>query len=364
MTQTLREFAPVRRVGTAVALAIALLVPAVTPVANADTANVVRPAASGQKFSFGLWGDMPYARNNDAKKMPAIVADINRASIAFSVFDGDIKDGSTLCTPDYYAGASEMFSSIVTPVIYVPGDNEWTDCHRLNNGGYDNLERLDYVRKTMFASPNSFGQTQLALEHQGPLGGKYAENTRWMYGDVAFVGLNVPGSNNNKVNSDKECTDKSARTPAMCAANNAEFADRDKQNIAWLRQTFDTAKAKGMKGVVVVIQGDPGFDLPETESVSERETPDVHGLPPNDGYTNFLNVLVDETLYFPGQVILVHGDTHFFKMDKPLMADGKLLQNFTRIETFGSPNIHWVKVDVDPMSKAVFTITPMFVPGN
>jgi hypothetical protein len=338
-----------------------LLVALAAPVATAD---VVRPAASGQKFSFGLWGDLPYARNSDAKKMPNLVADINRAPIAFSVYDGDIKDGSTLCTPDYYAGAIELFSSIVTPVVYVPGDNEWTDCHRTNNGGFDNLERLDYIRKTMFASANSFGQSQLVLEHQGPLAGKYVENTRWTFGDIAFVGLNVPGSNNNKVNTDNECTDRSARTPGQCAAGNAEFADRDRQNVAWLRQTFDMAKAKGMKGVVVVIQGDPGFDLPETESVNERESPAVHGLPANDGYTNFLNVIVDETLYFPGQVVLVHGDTHFFKVDKPLLADGKLLQNFTRIQTFGSPNAHWVKVDVDPASKAVFTVTPMMVPGN
>ena len=364
MTNPHRAFAAMRRAGIAVALASSLIVPAVAPIATADTLTVVRPAAPGQKFSFGLWGDMPYAKANDAKKMPALVADINRASIAFSVYDGDIKDGSTLCTPDYYAGANEMFSSIVTPVIYVPGDNEWTDCHRTNNGGFDNLERLDYVRKTLFASPNSFGQSQLALEHQGPLSGKYAENTRWTYGDIAFVGLNVPGSNNNKVNTDKECTEKSARTSTQCAADNAEYADRDKQNVAWLRQTFDRAKAQGLKGVVVVVQADPGFDLPETESVNEREAPEVNGLPANDGYTNFLNVLVDETMYFPGQVVLVHGDTHFFKMDKPLMADGKLLQNFTRIETFGSPNVHWVKVDVDPASTAVFTVTPMMVPGN
>lgn len=360
MTHPQRTLSTLRRVGTAVALATAFLAPAAMPAA----ADVVKPAPAGQKYSFGLWGDMPYAKANDAKKMPALVADINRAPIAFSVYDGDIKDGSTLCTPDYYAGANEMFSSVVTPVVYVPGDNEWTDCHRTNNGGFDNLERLDYVRKTLFASPNSFGQSQLALEHQGPLGGKYAENTRWTFGDVAFVGLNVPGSNNNKVNTDKECTDKSARTAAQCAADNAEHADRDKQNVAWLRQTFDMAKAKGMKGVVVVIQGDPGFDLPETEAVSERDDPATNGLPPNDGYTNFLNVLVDETLYFPGQVLFVHGDTHFFKMDKPLLADGKLLQNFTRVETFGSPNVHWVKVDVDPASRTLFTVTPMLVPGN
>ncbi|NBQ62904.1 MAG: hypothetical protein EBU40_11540, partial [Proteobacteria bacterium] len=66
----------------------------------------------------------------DYPKMTRIVNDINGEQIAFSVYDGDIKDGSSLCTPDQYAGATELFNSIKVPTIYVPGDNEWTDCHR------------------------------------------------------------------------------------------------------------------------------------------------------------------------------------------------------------------------------------------
>ena len=54
--------------------------------------------------------------------------------------------------------------------------------------------------------------------HQGKPGEKFSENTRFIYRGIVFVGLNVPGSNNNKVNTDKECTAKSARTAAACAA--------------------------------------------------------------------------------------------------------------------------------------------------
>ena len=35
-------------------------------------------------------------------------------------------------------------------MIYVPGDNEWTDCHRANNGGYDPLERLAFLRAMFY----------------------------------------------------------------------------------------------------------------------------------------------------------------------------------------------------------------------
>src|SRR5262245_3410751 len=69
--------------------------------------GTVRVAAPGQAFSFALWGDLPYVRNGDAPRMTALVQDMNRAPIAFSVFDGDIKDGSSLCTDDQFSGAIE-----------------------------------------------------------------------------------------------------------------------------------------------------------------------------------------------------------------------------------------------------------------
>jgi len=181
------------------------------------------------KFTFGLWGDMPYAKAKDQDKMPAILDSINASDIAFSIYDGDIKDGSSKCTDDVYADAVKMFNTLKKPTVYIPGDNEWTDCHRTNNGGYDNLERLSYIRKTMFTSPNSFGQTTMPLDHQAKPGEKFVENTRFVKEGIIFVGLNIPGSNNNKVLDDKECTNKSARTPENCAAGNREYEERERQ---------------------------------------------------------------------------------------------------------------------------------------
>ena len=39
------------------------------------------------------------------------------------------------------------------PLVYTPGDNEWTDCHRANNGAYNPLERLAFVRSTVLRPP-------------------------------------------------------------------------------------------------------------------------------------------------------------------------------------------------------------------
>ena len=307
------------------------------------------------KFTFGLWGDMPYAKAKDQDKMPAVVDSINASDIAFSIYDGDIKDGSSKCTDEIYSDAIKMFNSLKQPTIYVPGDNEWTDCHRTNNGGYDQLECLGFIRKTMFATPNSFGQKTIALDHQGKAGEKFFENTRFVKEGIIFVGINMPGSNNNKVLDDKECTNKSARTPEMCAAGNKEYEERDAANVAWMADAFKLARDSKAPGIVLVWQGDPGFDLPETEDVNERDNPG------SSGYTNFLGKLVAETENYAGQVLVVHGDTHFFKLDKPLYSPTKVLPNLTRLQTFGSPSIHWVKVAVDPASASVFTIEPMIV---
>jgi hypothetical protein len=62
--------------------------------------------------------------------------------------------------------------------------------------------------------------------------------------------------------------------------------------------------------------------------------------------------------------VLVHGDTHFFKIDKPLLNATTMLPTLTRVQTFGSPNIHWIHVTADAASRDVFTFHPMIVEAN
>ena len=314
-------------------------------------------------FSFGLWGDIPYAKNDDGakdgEKMTRLVESINHENLSFTVYDGDTKDGSSECT-DKVIGEDvvTLFNKINAPTVYVLGDNEWTDCHRRSNGGYNNLERLDYIRKTLFADNLSFGQKKMTLVRQGEPGGLYSENTRWIQAGIVFVGLNIPGSNNNKISEGKCLSAKSVRTQVDCDADNAEYLARDKANIDFLHQAFEVAKKNDAAGLMLIIQADMGFDLPETETVVERD------LPIYNGYNNFIAALTQETNAFSGQVVLVHGDTHFYKVDKPLVDQMHMLKNFTRLETFGSPNVHWVKVSVDLSNPNVFTFQPFMVPGN
>ena len=315
-------------------------------------------AQQPKPFSFGLWSDMPYVKGGDEPKIPALIADINKSDIAFSIYGGDIKDGSSKCTDDVFDKAVKMFEQFKKAVVYVPGDNEWTDCHRTNNGGYDNLERLAYLRKVMFANGGVYGAEKMPVDHQGKPAEKFVENTRFERDGVVFITLNVPGSNNNKVVDEKDCKNKSARTPEQCAADNTEYQDRDAANIAWMHEAFEKAKAGKDAGIMIVLQGDLGFDIPETEDVDESR------LPEKAGYAAFLDAIIKETKAFSGQVVLVHGDTHFYKIDKPLIDATHLLPNFTRVQNFGSPNIHWIRVTVDLANPNVFTFQPMIVEAN
>jgi len=165
--------------------------------------------------------------------------------VRFTAFDGDITNGKERCDQPLYDLAANQFASFRQPVVYVPGDNEWTDCDRASNGSYDPSERLALVR-TMFAStPFSLGQHKLRLERQSA---QYPENLRFSSGGVVYVGLNVTGSDNN--------------APQFDAAGNqidgdlAEYTARNAANLSWLDSSFALAAPQHAKAVMVILQAD------------------------------------------------------------------------------------------------------------
>jgi hypothetical protein len=77
--------------------------------------------------------------------------------------------------------------------------------------------------------------------------------------DVEFVALDIPGSNNNLVATDSQCTKKSNRTQANCDAATAEYQARNVQYIAWLKEVFAEVRDNHYAGVAIVIQADVFF---------------------------------------------------------------------------------------------------------
>ena len=271
-------------------------------------------------FTFVAFGDTPYTEDEESRFV-GMIAEINRARPAFSIHVGDFKSGWSPCTDALFMQRREWFALFHQALIYTPGDNEWTDCHRALGATHDPIERLQKLRTLFFADGYSLGQQKIPLAHQGPA---YPENARWEHEGIVFATLNVPGGNN-------------SRMPA-------EMAARDKANDAWISGTFDSARAKSRRAVVIAIQANP----------FSRDTK-------RGTYAPLIRALTRETVNFSGEVLVIHGDSHRYRMDQPL-ADPrgrKTLRNLTRLEVFGYPFQNWVRVRVSERDgKIVFTPTP------
>ncbi|HEX2272261.1 MAG TPA: hypothetical protein VHG90_00115 [Acidimicrobiales bacterium] len=305
------------------------------PAAAPPTTPPAPTEAPAPPVTFGLWGDTPYTAEAEAK-VRTMIAEMNAADLAFSVFDGDLK-GAGPCTDRVYAEALARFNSLAAPLVYVPGDNEWTDCL-----GTDPLERLARVRRVLCAGDRSLGQRTMPLERQSA---DYPEHTRWRAGGVVFVGLHVVGSNNGKVTDPGD-----VRTPAQRAAANAEHEARDAAARAWMHDSFELALRERAAGVMLVIQANPGF---EVMSPADRAGQRL------DGFDAFLDALRAETRRFAKPVALVHGDTHRYRLDRPLLErSGAPIPNLVRLETWGHPFVSWVKATVDARDPQVFRFEP------
>mgnify|MGYP003385327175 CR=1 FL=1 len=289
-----------------------------------------------QPVAFGLFGDVPYSAY-EREQLPLMLAEMSREPLAFAVHDGDIKNGSSVCGDEVFRDILGVFQASAVPLVYVPGDNEWTDCHRANNGGFDPLERLGKLRAMFFVGEVSLGQQPMPLQRQSrdPAFASYRENVRWQMGGALFVGLNLPGSANNFHGS------------ARGSGPVPEFLERSVANRVWLAQAFASARAQKLAGVLIVIQGNPEF-----EAASAGH--------PKPGYRDFIDQLREETQAFSGQVVLVHGDSHRQQIDRPLLdsTGRELVKNFTRVETHGYPLMGWTKGTVDASDPQVFRFSP------
>ena len=229
---------------------------------------------------------------------------MNAEKLAFVVHIGDITSGQGPCGDEWLEARKRQFERIRHPFVLLPGDNEWTDCHR---GGFDPGERLEKWRALFcFSVPIEFFTRQE---------GKYCENVRWIHDNFVFVGLNIPGSNNNL-----------PRDPVENAARMAEV-------FRWLDEA--EALAQSRDGLVVLMHADP-FATPPASA---------------DGYVAVRERLARLGRAMPGKVLLVHGDTHVFRDDEPLPG-------LRRVEVFGAPQMRWAIARIERAAARVFAVEP------
>lgn len=308
-----------------------------------DVALFVKQHAAGfvprqVRFQFALIGDQQYTPTQE-RLFENTIDSMNRDSLQFVVHDGDIIGSNKPCDDATYQRRLHTFGRSAHPFILTPGDNDWTDCGKPSMGGYDQLERLTQIRKLFYPAPNRMlGKRTMPALSQAQVGGfaPFVENLMWSRGQVLFLTLHVVGSNNN-------------------AAKPAEFQARNAANHFWLQAAFAVARKQHFSGVMIIMQANPHFDRQKRKQ--------------GDGFADTVALLEQETVQFPGQVVLVHGDSHYFRIDKPMIREqnnpeGARLENFTRVETFGPPDVHWLRATVTPGDPMVFQFEQRLVPAN
>jgi hypothetical protein len=305
------------------AVALIAVLSAVLTVVLTRGLDPPRPTPAGS-FSFAAMGDAPYDALEELR-FRLVLQDLDAHDLTTVISVGDIFWRP--CTDEMYRHTLTQFNGLRHPVVYTPGDNEWFDCHEAGSGSYRPQERLRRLREIFFAQPGqSFGRRRIALASQV----ESAENVRWSERGVVFATVHLIGSGNGMWRF-------TSRTPGDDVASR----QRTEAAAAWTRDTFSAATAAGAPALVIALHGDP-FD----EELKDREP-----------FQPFLDTLRDEAGRFTRPVLIIHGDGHDYRIDRPLP-----LPNLSRLEVPGSPDVGWVRITVTPGAVAPFAFERRLIP--
>jgi hypothetical protein len=301
---------------------------------NKDSSSVVTPIV--EKSNFAVIGDMPYGTSpTDTAQFlanPAYISGLNADKDLFATLHvGDIHSGKEYCTESYNRAIYNQWTGFKMPVIYTPGDNEWTDCHKAKEGGGtynattnqidykvdaagkwidyeggDPVKNLDLVRTIFFPKVGQSLGTSMTVHSQAleynlafPSDRAYIENIWFEKSNVLFVTLNIPGGSNND-------TDPWYGTPNMSITQANEVALRSAANIRWLDTAFKQAIANHNVGVVIQLQADM-WDTDGAKSTHISE------------YKQFIDSIATNAKTFNQPVLLLNGDSHVYRSDNPLL---------------------------------------------
>jgi len=357
------------------ALVIAALVCGALVAGHAQAGNG-KPinAGSADPLTLAVFGDWPYGPDVLAAA-PRFIESINSdPKVRLVLHVGDIHSGTQPCTgaglsprpagsdPTFNDRVFALFEQFKDPLVYTPGDNEWTDCHKsreFSSGAP--LNELAAVRDLFFPSPGvTLGGRKMrvltqaeAFDPAHPSDAQFVENVMWEDSQVVFVTLNMPGSNNDGLRWTAPFTNEAARLQ--------EVAERTAADIRWLQQAFALAEANGAAAVLIGLQADmwdPAAAAPGGDGLG--------------GYTGFVHVLADLAVHFGRPVLLINGDSHLFGSDRPLAdpssATGKIhgtqaVPNLARATVQGSTNtpVEWLRLTIDPRSDAIFSFENVVV---
>jgi hypothetical protein len=277
-------------------------------------------------------------------QFPALVRAINAdPDVELTIHLGDIKNGSSACTDEYFAEIRRDVDAFQRGLVLTPGDNEWTDCHRPAAGGYLPTERLAALRRVFYPRPSqSLGRHPKTLESQAADG--FVENRLWKASKVVFAVVHVVGSSN-----DLQPWFGAAETPEQRTARLAEYDVRLAASLAWVDRAFDRAETEDARGVVIAMQADTWAAA--------------------DGFREIVGRLADRSAAFGRPVLLLQGDSHAYKVDQPLAAGSPLhgvataAPNLTRVVVDGETAVdEYMRLRTDPQAPRLFAWERVFLP--
>jgi hypothetical protein len=291
-------------------------------------------------FSFAVLGDAPYYAWEDLQYRLVLQAlDVHDLDWVIDV--GDIFWRP--CSDELYRKNLKRFNDLRHAVIYTPGDNEWTDCWEPGSGGFAPQERLSRIRQIFFENPSrSLGGRALPLVSQAnrePFG-EFVENVRWSHQGIVFATVHIVGS-----------TNAMKAFPARTESDDAAAKRRTEAAAGWVRETFAEARSSNASAVVLSFHANPAF---------EGSVDDPHRL----AFEPFITAVEEEVEEFGKPVLVAHGDDHEYTVDHPLVrrTTGRLLENLTRLQVPGSPEVGWVRVVVTPRAENPFAFSAHVVP--
>lgn len=284
--------------------------------------------ALAEPFTFATLGDTQDISEKGKERLSDLIERVNDRQADFVVHIGELKGGGDSCDDEYYQRLLSSSNQFNNPLIYLPGDNDWTDCFLSQ---FDPQERLNYLRKLLYPKPVSLGKTAMPVNRQSAQKAfsGFPENVWWQQGGVVFATFHNVGTNNNLYSNPQAIE---------------EHLNRNAANLAWLDHVFE--QAASAKALVVFTHANIKFDAVPWEPT---------------GFDDFRNALSEKVRAFGLPVLFVHGDTHQYKIDKPLKFQRKTVANFTRLEVFGSPDLGAIFVHVHPETEHVFRFEPFSI---
>jgi hypothetical protein len=342
------------------------------------------------KQTLAVYGDAPYGTSptdtSQTAATPAFVDSVNADPDVRTVLHvGDIHSGKQFCTQAYDQTVFDLWTRFQDPLVYTPGDNEWSDCHKAAEGGGtynpvtgqidyvtdaggspvdyakgDPLANLALVRSIFFPHPDVTLGTHKKLvlsqatwarfvDRSHPADAQFVENVIFVQGRTLFVTINVPGGSNND-------NDVWYGAPAQSAAQAKEIADRTGADLRWLDLAFAFAGADRRIGSIVI---GAQADMWDPEKGAGHLT----------AYEPFVKSIADHTKLFGKPVLMFNGDSHVYQSGNPLepgdpgdpgslanvvhsMHPGYHVPNFYRVVVHGRTTaLEWLKLTIDPAAK-------------